>query len=92
MQDFQVQDARSTDHPRVCGENLAFSLASVLALGSPPRVRGARNFAEERDFSGRIPPACAGKTLSYIALEGNRFAQNVNMVEGFARVDERSVF
>ena len=54
--------SRSTDHPRVCGENLgAFKLA-LYHRGSPPRVRGKPCDESRRLTVSRITPACAGKT------------------------------
>ena len=51
-----------TDHPRVCGEQVAPWLEKILFKGSPPRVRGT---ARMNPFSlGRnwITPACAGNS------------------------------
>ena len=55
---------RSTDHPRVCGENDYEPFHYWISGGSPPRVRGKQNVEEIQDWGPRITPACAGKTLS----------------------------
>ena len=53
---------RSRDHPRVCGEKRRVRVLSMLATGSPPRVRGkACPFGLALALS-RITPACAGKS------------------------------
>ena len=55
--------ARTTVHPRVCGEHQAYSGAGDTAIGSSPRVRGTRcGFALAASWSWFIP-ACAGNTL-----------------------------
>ena len=50
------------DHPRVCGENVPFSLFGTRNLGSPPRVRGKPGQFCHTLSLCRITPACAGKT------------------------------
>ena len=52
--------AASRDHPRVCGEQSAFSSVPMVAKGSPPRVRGTGHLARSPHFRSRITPACAG--------------------------------
>ena len=52
----------TTDHPRVCGENHFFAAFVGYGLGSPPRVRGKPVYQRVDSVSGRITPACAGKT------------------------------
>ena len=52
----------STDHPRVCGENLSSLNAALRRSGSPPRVRGKQSPRLPHGSRGRITPACAGKT------------------------------
>ena len=55
------------DHPRVCGEKLAFSAFSAREMGSPPRMRGkATSGASPRRAVG-ITPAYAGKSCKYSA-------------------------
>ena len=51
------------DHPRVCGKNRMPSLAKILEVGSPPRVREKQTTEALNKLSCRITPACAGKTL-----------------------------
>ena len=89
----------------MCGESLGSSLRYRFGTGSPPRVRGKLAGVDHRRIFRRITPAYAGKVTDllrsqsriavscsyYIALEGNRFAQNVNMVECLSRVDERGI-
>ena len=53
---------QSSDHPRVCGENLLSSPTVIRAAGSPPRVRGKQPPKPQRVDAERITPACAGKT------------------------------
>ena len=53
---------RTSDHPRVCGENPVFPAAPLDMRGSPPRVRGKLGAAGEIKQRIRITPACAGKT------------------------------
>ena len=50
------------DHPRVCGENSVTTHSYTIFVGSPPRVRGKPGMKEIARISGRITPACAGKT------------------------------
>ena len=52
-----------TDHPRVCGENIACCIKRGLHCGSPPRMRGKPCSARQPLPSVRITPAYAGKTL-----------------------------
>ena len=49
------------DHPRVCGEKVANSGASIYNGGSPPRVRGKVFCGVGRTACCGITPACAGK-------------------------------
>ena len=58
-----VKIAYSTsDHPRVCGENIYHPQYEELRHGSPPRVRGKLELFEVFVPHMRITPACAGKT------------------------------
>ena len=50
------------DHPRVCGEKAKVIAVVTLVLGSPPRVRGKVTTGYRSQSSGRITPACAGKS------------------------------
>ena len=54
------------DHPRTCGENIDNSQLIVLALGSPPHLRGKPVSLILLIFLMRITPAPAGKTHSVI--------------------------
>ena len=49
------------DHPRVCGEKFWALVRAVMALGSPPRVRGKANSACRHQPKQGITPAHAGK-------------------------------
>ena len=51
-----------SDHPRACGENIRFSVASFNGCGSPPRMRGKPEKLAGTTISCRITPAHAGKT------------------------------
>ena len=50
------------DHPRMCGENLAIAPPTRWPAGSPPHVRGKRNYSMVVAPVRGITPACAGKT------------------------------
>ena len=50
------------DHPRGCGENLTLGQPSIVARGSPPRMRGKRETDEDHAAAFGITPADAGKT------------------------------
>ena len=56
--------ARTTDHPRACGANLAFSSASAARSGSSPRMRGKLDVAL-RGSACRLdhPRACGANYL-----------------------------
>ena len=49
------------DHPRMCGEKLAFFVFCPYVLGSPPHVRGKALFIKNHFPFVGITPACAGK-------------------------------
>ena len=49
-------------HPRACGENIAWIVASAAAVGSSPRVRGKLSAEVGSAHIARLIPACAGKT------------------------------
>ena len=44
----------------MCGEQHGYSLKTVIAAGSPPRVRGTGFTATVKEHTARITPACAG--------------------------------
>ena len=48
------------DHPRVCGERMRIDARNCEGEGSPPRVRGTVDAANQALESFRITPACAG--------------------------------
>ena len=49
-------------HPRGCGENLGDRVNAVVAVGSPPRMRGKHSKIQLFNNINRITPADAGKT------------------------------
>lgn len=67
-------------------------MGSIPTQRSPPRVRGKPQICPLSSSASRLTPACVGITLYYIALESNRFAQNVNVVECLSRIDEWGIF
>ena len=50
----------SGDHPRVCGEQMLKAIASIISMGSSPRVRGTVVVGRELLTLIGIIPACAG--------------------------------
>ena len=54
-------------HPRVCGENWIYPTHTTAYAGSSPRVRGKRMGNKRTNESGRLIPACAGKTSNPVA-------------------------
>ena len=54
-------------HPRSRGENWETSLARHLDAGSSPLTRGKPHESGRRGFLGRLIPAHAGKTGTYVA-------------------------
>ena len=50
------------DHPRVCGEKFWALVRAVMALGSPPRMRGKERCGSGYRAPAGITPACAGKS------------------------------
>ena len=55
------------DHPRVCGEKLANSGASIYNAGSPPRMRGKVITYQLTPERSGITPAYAGKSLDRLS-------------------------
>ena len=53
------------DHPRRCGENRISRSDGFFGLGSPPQVRGKREYEHSGRETNRITPAGAGKTGLY---------------------------
>ena len=61
-------------HPRVCGENVAWSSRAMMPSGSSPRVRG-KPISTYRDlYNARLIPACAGKTQQRSSIWTTRTA------------------
>ena len=54
---------RGRAHPRVCGENMAFSPSTNSQTGSSPRVRGKLCALGPGHSRRGLIPACAGKTV-----------------------------
>ena len=50
------------DHPRMRGEHSLDPSPDLIAAGSPPHARGARDRAGRTHPTARITPACAGST------------------------------
>ena len=50
-------------HPRVCGEKSSLFMVSLIARGSPPRVRGKGRKSALLSVYHGVTPACAGKRL-----------------------------
>ena len=61
---------RKRDHPRRCGENYILNCEVEYLAGSPPQVRGKRDFAAAYRRDPRITPAGAGKPDTDIPLPG----------------------
>ena len=57
-----VDQVGNRDHPRLCGEKLAFSHLLTTILGSPPPMRGKANSGFPTIDRYRITPAYAGKS------------------------------
>ena len=60
---FQVEGTHGGDHPRMRGEDRLVEGEKRAGDGSPPHARGRLCEVARVWFSGRITPACAGKTL-----------------------------
>ena len=58
---------RREDHPRLRGENEGTNAISLTSGGSPPLARGKHKRRSRHVRTGRITPACAGKTV-YVVL------------------------
>ena len=59
-----VQLRRSSEHPRVCGENGFIGFNEVFDVGTSPRMRGKPKCPLLHRLLGRNIPAYAGKTKS----------------------------
>ena len=51
------------DHPRMCGEKMAWIRQMPKCSGSPPRMRGKERFPPQHSCIYGITPAYAGKSL-----------------------------
>ena len=58
---------RHRDHPRVCGEKFWALVRAVMALGSPPHVRGKVHLTGAVVVGGGITPAYAGKSVTMVS-------------------------
>ena len=63
---FFCSTARSSDHPRACGENFKGCRWGSPSPGSPPRVRGKHAESVEAAKTAGITPARAGKTELFL--------------------------
>ncbi len=61
-------DRLDEDHPRVCGEKREDGPRADLRQGSPPRVRGEVDAETQNAYSGRITPACAGRSATISSM------------------------
>ena len=52
------------DHPRVCGEHIAYRIEGASSQGSSPRVRGTHHHRNRKTRRPGIIPACAGNTAA----------------------------
>ena len=57
---------RQQDHPRLCGEKMAFTSWEQMNTGSPPPMRGKGRTSQLWDTDQRITPAYAGKRTALI--------------------------
>ncbi len=53
-----------SEHPRVCGDDLAEAITAAVDVGAPPRVRGRPAGGQPPQDAGGSTPACAGTTRS----------------------------
>ena len=66
-----TRKAKTTAHPRVCGENLSLPVQCFMDEGSSPRVRGKRPCCRLHLVHLRLIPACAGKTEEKCLVKRN---------------------
>ena len=57
-------NARTTVHPRVCGERILQAIIANTDVGSSPRVRGTLLGRTDTNIKRRFIPACAGNAQS----------------------------
>ncbi len=83
---------RIGDHPRVCGEQIAFITLVIVFLGSPPRVRGTVYKLKPAIYSLRITPACAGnRTITTVIMSTSSDHPRVCGEQEYGRRKWRSV-
>ena len=58
------------DHPRVCGEHIAYRIEGASSQGSSPRVRGTQRLVRAPRPEQGIIPACAGNTRTVDVCRG----------------------
>ena len=88
---FRPQPCGHSDHPRLCGANLASIVALGFAIGSSPLVRGKRAIIITITEQARIIPACAGQTIDW--LDSNVFTADHPRLCGANRaLADKSVF
>ena len=63
---LQISPTLARDHPRLCGEKVHGVVLWLVALGSPPPMRGKVVMRAESPLFGRITPAYAGKSFCCI--------------------------
>ena len=64
-------------HPRTCGEYAPASVGGVVAVGSPPHMRGTLNIDVGHGHLWRFTPAHAGNTLAETAIS-SQHTKNFN--------------
>ena len=83
------QQARVSEHPRVCGENNIAKGGRDIAGGTSPRMRGKPNHVSASGVGYRNIPAYAGKTLSWshstLSSEEHPRVCGENLVERLAQ-------
>ena len=57
-----IDNNRSWDHPRVCGEQVTVEWLEACLRGSSPRVRGTGLVTNDYIYHSGIIPACAGNS------------------------------
>ena len=89
---FGASHSRGPDHPRMRGEDVRSVTPSSMRGGSPPHARGRPQFPKYGEFTGRITPACAGKTRltvgSEALAEDHPRMRGEDVAEGVANVAE----
>ena len=60
-----VSSSPRADHPRMRGEDIAWSISPGCGAGSPPHARGRRRRRRRHRADAGITPACAGKMVLF---------------------------